>query len=266
MSGLIGTGTGAWPRGEVNSCLYSFFRRIARQFQCKGIWWDTICIPREKAARSVAINRIQSNYENARITLVHDCYLREWEWTNEEADEETAAETACFAIIMSPWFSRGWTALELAKSRKVKIVFKGPLIKDLDEILAKAPSGFARDGIVKLRNKSITNVDDLLATLGPRHTSWPRDLAIISGLLVGVKIQSDASQQGIYKRVLQKMETVNHGHLFHNLLTMSEGYSWCPVSLLDLPPVLKGITLPITKNESVGMWRVFNLYTIPEQE
>jgi hypothetical protein len=246
-----GTGTGSWPRGEVNSCLYSFFRGIAKQFQCKGIWWDTICIPKEKAARSIAINRIQSNYENARITLVHDCYLREWEWT----DKETAAETACFAIIMSPWFSRGWTALELAKSRKVKIVFKGPLIKDLDEILTEAPPGLARDGIVKLRNKSITNVDDLLATLGPRHTSWPRDLAIISGLLVGVKIHSNASQQGIYKSVLQKMKTVNHGHLFHNLPTMSGGFSWCPVSLLDLPLGLKGITPPITKYENVGMWK-----------
>jgi hypothetical protein len=191
------------------------------------------------------------NYENARITLVHDCYLREWEWT----DKETAAETACFAIIMSPWFSRGWTALELAKSRKVKIVFKGPLIKDLDEILAEAPPGLARDGIVKLRNKSITNVDDLLATLGPRHTSWPRDVAIISGLLVGVKIHSNASQQGIYKSVLQKMKTVNHGHLFHNLPTMSGGFSWCPVSLLDLPLGLKGITPPITKHENVGTWK-----------
>jgi hypothetical protein len=124
-------------KGRSTIASIPFFRGIAELFQCKGIWWDTICIPNEKAARSKAINKIQSNYENARITLVHDCYLRNWTWDD--------PETACFAIIMSPWFSRGWTSLELAKSRKVKVLFKGtysPLIKDLDEdILAKVSSG-----------------------------------------------------------------------------------------------------------------------------
>src|SRR5271156_6840007 len=94
-----GTGAGAWPDGEVNECLYKYFKRIAQQFQCEGIWWDTLCIPKEKAAREKAIRKIQSNYENARITLVHDIFLRSWKWDR---------KTACFAILMSPWFSRGW--------------------------------------------------------------------------------------------------------------------------------------------------------------
>lgn len=60
-----GTGAGAWRDGNVNKCLYRFFRGIAKQFQCDGIWWDTLCIPREKAAHNKAIQKIQSNYENA---------------------------------------------------------------------------------------------------------------------------------------------------------------------------------------------------------
>ena len=71
-----GTGTGAWTDGAVNECLYAFFREIAERFQCEGIWWDTLCIPREKAARNKAIQEIQTNYEDARVTLVHDCFLR----------------------------------------------------------------------------------------------------------------------------------------------------------------------------------------------
>lgn len=43
-----GTGTGAWKQGEVNECLYNYFRGIAKRFQCEGIWWDTICIPKDK--------------------------------------------------------------------------------------------------------------------------------------------------------------------------------------------------------------------------
>ncbi|KAH8748290.1 hypothetical protein F5883DRAFT_436584, partial [Diaporthe sp. PMI_573] len=163
-----GTGIGAWSNGEVNECLYTFFQDIATQFQCEGIWWDTLSIPTGKTARNMAIQKIPSNYQDARITLVHDRFLRNWEW-----DEDTA----CFAILMSPWFSRGWTAVELAKSRKVKVIFRGPcgpLIKDLDEqILAKndethGPRKEASDIIRNLR-EGITNLNRLFSVLGPRH-------------------------------------------------------------------------------------------------
>jgi hypothetical protein len=271
-----GTGTGAWPRGEVNECLYTFFRVIAEQFQCEGIWWDTICMPKEKGARSKAINKIDSNYEGARITLVHDSFLRNWEWVG--------AESACFVIIMSPWFSRGWTALELAKSRKVKVVFKGPLIKDLDEdILAKTDGSptpsrhlIATEAIVNLRSKGITEVNNLLTVLGPRHTSWPRDIPKISGLLVGLEILPDASQQDTYQRVLKKIRKVSHEHLFHNSATMSKGFSWCSTSLLDMPLVPSMTPLDIEEHTTtlrieengdvVGTWKVFDLDNIAEEK
>ena len=227
-----GTGAGAWRDGAVNKCLYNFFRGIAEQFQCEGIWWDTICIPRDKATRSKAIQSIQSNYQDARITLVHDCFLRNWEWN---------PETACFAILMSPWFSRGWTALELAKSRKVKVIFKGRcglVIKDLDEeILAKEndPNSPRKEASRIIRNlrKKLTSLNDLLTALGPRHTSWPKDLATISALLVGVV--PDELQQNTYKNILQKIGRLSPGHLFHNAATMSAGFSWCPTSLFNMP-------------------------------
>ena len=70
---------------------------------------------KRKAACSKAVVYIWRNYEDVRITLVHDCFLRNWEWVN--------LEVARFAIIISLWFSRGWTSLELAKSRKAKVLF-----------------------------------------------------------------------------------------------------------------------------------------------
>ncbi|KAI9695103.1 MAG: hypothetical protein M1820_008928 [Bogoriella megaspora] len=111
-----GTRAGTWPTGEVNNCLYGFFWRAASQLGCDGIWWDALCIPSEKDARAKALKRMHRNYELAEVTLVHDCFLRSIEWVD--------GETACLAILMSPWFSRGWTALELAKSRKVKVAFR----------------------------------------------------------------------------------------------------------------------------------------------
>jgi hypothetical protein len=101
-----GTGAGMRPSDGVNICLYQFFSHLARTLKCDGIWWDSICVPSDRVARAKAINNMHLNYGKAAYTLVHDCFLRDTEFDNPEA--------ACIAIIMSPWFSRGWTALELA--------------------------------------------------------------------------------------------------------------------------------------------------------
>jgi hypothetical protein len=138
---------------------------------------------------------------------------------------------------MSPWFSRGWTALELAKSRKVKVIFKGPyglLIQDLDEqILAKEDEddGPHKEASRIIRNlrQGITTLNSLLTVLGSRYTSWPKDRAIISGLLADVELpnnsQKDIWQQDIYKGILMKIHKVSLGHLFYNSATMPK-VSW----------------------------------------
>ncbi|KAJ5712168.1 hypothetical protein N7488_006324 [Penicillium malachiteum] len=255
-----GTGTGAWNPGEVNECLWQFFLRIAEQFQCEGIWWDTLCIPRSKVARNKAIEKIQGNYQDARITLVHDQFLRSWPWD---------PETACFAILMSPWFSRGWTALELAKSRKVKVLFKGPhgpILKDMDEdILVEfdeeytSPRQEASRIISNLR-KDINSLDDLLNVLGPRYTSWPKDIATISALLADVHRKEQ--QQDTYKSILKKFGRIAPGHLFHNATTMTKEFSWCPAKLFDLPAANSKDDLFILPNGDVkGDWCVISAGT-----
>ncbi|KAH8744242.1 hypothetical protein F5882DRAFT_313205, partial [Hyaloscypha sp. PMI_1271] len=164
-----GTGAGTWGWGKVNKCLYTFFCKIARDFQCEGCWWDTISIPLEDDIRGKALSNMHNNYADARITLVHDLYLRQCEWAD--------AETACFAIVMSPWYSRGWTSLELAKSHKVKILFKSRddpyVIKDLDidilsQIDSSSPYNDIAESIRKLRGPSIESFGHLLGILGPR--------------------------------------------------------------------------------------------------
>ncbi|KAI1078312.1 hypothetical protein F5B20DRAFT_571767 [Whalleya microplaca] len=163
-----GTGAGTWPSKQVNECLYRYFKRIAQQFQCEGIWWDTLCVPSDRSVRSKALRIMHRNYEYARVTLVHDRFLRNLPFDG--------PERACLAIVLSSWFTRGWTALELAKSRKVKIIFKDS-IKDLDtDILGKTQEGnFAAQAIKDLRRAQFSDVGNLLAALGPRYTS--RDIA-----------------------------------------------------------------------------------------
>ena len=98
-----GTGAGVWKVGQVNKCLWGFWVDIARRLGCDGVWWDTACIPQDKAARSKALNNLHHNYAVAKYTVVHDLYLAGIEWKNDGSP--------CIALVLSPWFTRGWTAL-----------------------------------------------------------------------------------------------------------------------------------------------------------
>jgi ankyrin repeat protein len=264
-----GTGAGSQARGHVNSCLLEFFQNFAVTFNCEGIWWDTICIPTKKALREKALKRMQLNYKAAAVTLVHDCFLRECEWRD--------ADLACFYIVMSPWFSRGWTALELQMSQNVQIIFKGPqgpITKDLDKDILQAKSNIgtttkpevAKDILKRLRGEEVDRLDHLLAVLGPRHTSWPRDMAIISGLMIGIQLPENYAHQKIYQEVLQKLGKISHAHLFHNSATMTHGYNWCPTNIYDLPVTLSANTLQIEENGNLfGEWNIMSLDHIKDE-
>jgi ankyrin repeat protein len=264
-----GTGAGSQARGDVNSCLLHFFRRFAENFNCEGLWWDTICIPTKKELREKALKRMHLNYKAAAVTLVHDCFLRECEWRD--------ADLACFYIVMSPWFSRGWTALELKMSQNVQIIFKGPkgpITKDLDKDILQAKSNnstttkheVAKDILKRLRGEEVDRLDLLLAILGSRHTSWPRDMAIISGLMIGIELPDDYAHQKIYQEILQKLGKISHAHLFHSSATMTNGYNWCPTNIYDLPVTFSSQTLQIEDNGNLfGEWNILSLDLISDE-
>lgn len=70
---------------------------------------------------------MHTNYENVTVTIIHDLFLRKMPFQD--------SITACFCIIMSSCFTRGWTALELAKSRRVKIIFADAILNLDSDVL-----------------------------------------------------------------------------------------------------------------------------------
>ncbi|CAI7641948.1 unnamed protein product [Penicillium bialowiezense] len=264
-----GTGAGNQLPGHVNNCLLEFFHGFAQKFNCEGIWWDTICIPMTKDLREKALKDMHQNYETAAVTLVHDCFLRDCKWID--------ADSACFYIVLSPWFSRGWTALELIMSPNVQVIFRdddGPITKDLDKDILEAKSndssspfhGVARRMLQRLRGKKVGQLNDLLAILGSRHTSWPRDMAIISGLMMGIELPETFAHQKIYQEILQELGEISHAHLFHNSATMANGYNWCPTNIYDLPVTLPEKFLQIEKNGNLfGEWDIMPLDHIKDE-
>ncbi|EGX53750.1 hypothetical protein AOL_s00004g409 [Orbilia oligospora ATCC 24927] len=123
-----GTGVGEHP-GRINKCLFLLFKEFAEKLDCKGIWWDTISLPSNKNKKIKSLQIMHQNYKRAKHTVVYDLELADFLWSDDGRP--------CLALVLSSWFSRGWTALELRSSRSVKVVFKdqsgsGLVLKDLD--------------------------------------------------------------------------------------------------------------------------------------
>ncbi|KAI3318305.1 hypothetical protein HD806DRAFT_526447 [Xylariaceae sp. AK1471] len=168
-----GTGERRTGSGEANSCLVEYFTNIAQGLGCSGIWWDAICLP-TGSAKTAAIDTMLLNYENATVTLVHDEALVNLDWSKDGSP--------AVALVLSSWFTRGWTAAELFASRghPVKVLFRNPkgtnglpLVKDLDDdILAWEPGAMGTVDDVEVNDEwSNYRADHLLdrADMVARH-------------------------------------------------------------------------------------------------
>ncbi|KAL9631519.1 MAG: hypothetical protein Q9204_004195 [Flavoplaca sp. TL-2023a] len=233
-----GTGVGIGQPGRVNSCLVQYFNTVMQRLDCNGLWWDAISIPVERQARTRALNRMHENYQYAKSTIVHDRWLTQFPWNDDGSP--------CVALLLSSWFSRAWTALELISSKSVKVLFRGadetsPLIKDLDnDILAPQNAVLCRGYYIAssiLRRLRVTSFD----TLGKIHTvletravSYARDRMIIANLLAGARIvEEQGSQAQLTRNLITFYGKVESIFLLHGHATMRDSgpWSWCPPSL-----------------------------------
>lgn len=240
-----GTGVGVQEAGEVNPCLFDYFKDIAAELGCNGVWWDTISIPTDRKARARALNGMQRVFANANWTVVHDEFLVQFPWSDDGLP--------CIAVILSSWFTRGWTALELFFSPRVKIIFKdgktdSRVLKDLDKDIlapharpcpdASLEHWIATEAVLQFRDRPDPAFDrgEFLHSLALRTTSWPRDRAVIAALMAGVKtLEPGMTQAEITRRTVTRLIRLSSNFLFHGFPTMTDqgSFSWCPHSLFS---------------------------------
>ncbi|KAL0258678.1 hypothetical protein SLS55_006179 [Diplodia seriata] len=262
-----GTGVGLKTPGTVNRCLFDYFADVSERLSCKGIWWDTICVPEDDDARKTAILRMNSDYENAAFTVVHDASLVNFEWREDGSP--------CVALFLSDWFTRGWTAIELCISRHVKVLFKDPdfpngppLIKDLDKDVLPSAKHLCHLGVrnaqhiitkfrefrhenerpsesntrsTKIRKSGLINdfknLTDVIAT---RTTSRKKDEMVIAGLLGLEELDESLDSAAITKQIIARFAAhIPRSILFHKEPTIcsSGPWSWCLSCLYDIVAV-----------------------------
>lgn len=265
ISHVWADGTGAGDpevmQGHVNSCLFEMFCDIARKLHCLGVWWDAVCIP-DGEFKKASLKLMQKNYSAAKYTVVHDLYLRHMRWID--------AESACLALVLSSWFTRAWTALELSGSDDIYVIFKsdnrpGYVLKNLDrDILLPGRVGgsacqlVTRSIIQTLRKETKAfrsfggeisymklPVNDILIALSGRSLSKRNDRPIIACLHAEVELPAIESKKtntnetdpppdpNLCRRVLQG-RGIKAENLFH-MAEAAKGFGWQPMSLFDLP-------------------------------
>ncbi|KAI0183246.1 hypothetical protein EV127DRAFT_487324 [Xylaria flabelliformis] len=235
-----GTGAGRNP-GTVNKCLLGFWKDIANKLKCEAIKWDVISEPGNRDLRSKALSTMHLNYKTATVAIVHDKYLLNIPWSHDG--------TPCIALVLSPWFTRGWTALELARSTEVKALFKNtdgdePVIKDLHkDILTSSPAEASRAHWlatmwIKRILEPVDDIGDIVTILSQRTTSKAGDRPIISALLADVP-DPDAEnvESAITEQILGYLGRIPQGCLLHGQTTIRDSgrLSWCTSSLDDVP-------------------------------
>ncbi|KAI1739503.1 hypothetical protein F4680DRAFT_421742 [Xylaria scruposa] len=242
-----GTGIGLRKAGTVNACLFKYFMDIAIRLGAEAVWWDAVSVPVEKHARAKAMSGMADQYANASYTIVHDSHLLSYPWSKEVNGKRNGGP--CLALVLSSWFTRGWTAVELALSKNVIVLFKGetedkPTLVDLNEIVSSDPRTCTRghwlaSQLIQRLRKPIENVGDLLAILSQRITSWARDRSEISAVLAGAKIDYDSEDTAskITQKTIIHLGKIPHSCLLHNTSTMSTtgSFSWCPATIDGMP-------------------------------
>ncbi|KAI4864864.1 hypothetical protein F4820DRAFT_458590 [Hypoxylon rubiginosum] len=215
------------------------------------------------------------NFSRATYVVVHDQELVNMPWTD--------SPNAAIAVLVSSWFTRGWTAAEFYSTRKkrnsVKVLFKNPddtlkpLIKDLDRDILSRPQQattlvhFKASTILRGVRGDITDLRGLLQVLRTRSTSWDRDKTVVAGLMTLDQRTVDTSQStpALTRSILLELTTVPKTSIFHNKVPMAleGGWSWCPPSIFDLdastfsgvrPDIASGRQQPllIDKDGSIG--------------
>ena len=244
-----GTGAGVQKPGLVNQCLVKFFLDLAKFLGCSEIWWDTICVPladtdEEKKARQIAISRMHKNFADAKHVVIHDEYLLRIPW----AEDGTPA----VALVLSPWFSRGWTALELSVSHSVKVLYRHPtihseyVVKDLHEdVLVNGPFGclgqVAASFVIETLLGRPRTLLDLITILSTRSTSWNRDRMAIAALLARMKDFDYSSPRAeITQSIIALYGKFRKTLLHHEQAPLIDQgpFAWCPSNLFLSPAEL----------------------------
>lgn len=234
-------------------------------------WIDSLCIPRDRGTRKLAISMMSKTYSSASATVVLDKRIK-------KCDFKRSLETKMVALSLSTWQERLWTLQESSLSKRVVFMFQNDLVLAetiLDESGVKIHRpvvGTAHLLLDNLTNWVLTDqvtVGGLQRNLYRRTSSKSDDECLAVALFLNIDVRPLLEVEG-EERMIHFWNEVQHvpkGIILHNLDKISrDGYRWAPRSIMNQKQAivldLKDKSATVTKS---GLKARYWVYKLPTQ-
>lgn len=242
-------GQGGRPEDGMNLCLHRRYCKLAEKHHCDSYWIDTACIPNDKVLRTEAIRKINTVFQDSKITLICDKDLMAIDIPN--VTDLVRWETIMATLLVCDWNIRAWTLLEAVKGkRRLYILTKSNhAVNFLDGALLLTRSGpldlvaslSAADHLLPSPSpttQTMTSFEEVGHVLSHRHASREGDDIAIWSLL------STGRYHDTMPGLLLDIQTVRTGFLMSSSpRCVAEGFGWAPQT--PRLRTIKGTVYPI---------------------
>ena len=242
-------GQGGRPEDGINLCLHRRYCTLATLHCCESYWIDTACIPNDSISRTEAIKKIDTVFQDNKITLICDKDLMAIDIPN--VLDLQRWEIIVSTLLVCDWNIRAWTLLEAVKGKRQLYILteSNHAVNFLDGISLLARSG-PLDLVVSLSavdyllpspassTQTMTNFEEVGHVLSHRHASREGDDIAIWSLL------STGSYLSTMPDLLRHVRVVKTGFLVSSSPRCAvEGFGWAPQT--PRLRTIKGTVYPI---------------------
>lgn len=264
-------GLGSTTEEGIPECQIQYLMETSLHAAGTSMFWiDSLCIPRDRATRKLAISMMSKTYSSASATVVLGQRIK-------RCDFKWSLETRIVALSLSTWQERLWTLQESSLSRRVIFMFENDLVlaeKIIEESGVKIHRPVVRTAHILLDNfTNWVHTDDvtvggLQRNLYRRTSTKPGDesLAVAPFLNIDVKPLLEVEGEERMMRFWDEVQHVPKGIIFHNLEKLSrDGYRWAPRSIMNQKNAVvldvRDMSATVTKSGLKGVYWVYKLRT-----
>lgn len=231
-------GLGSTTEAGIPKCQVEFLMETSLRAAGTPLFWiDSLCIPKIRETRKLAISMMSETYRSASVTIVLDRKIK-------RCDFKRSLETRIVALSLSTWQGRLWTLPESSLSKRVIFVFESDLVLAETIIKESGPKIYrpvVRTGHLLLDNLSNWVNDDqvtvggLQRNLYRRTSSKPDDECLAVAPFLNIDVSPLLAVEGEERmiRFWDKVKFVPRAIVLCTPKISRDGYRWAPRSLMN---------------------------------
>jgi hypothetical protein len=233
-------GLGSDTERGLPTCQVKYLRDLAVEVSgTPYIWIDSLCIPRLRKLRDLALAQMSESYRSSYVTIVLDAGIM----TRSTLESN---QSQLLAVSLSTYQERLWTLSESVLSSRITFAFKNEM-KSSKDLLDMS----ATDQHLPVIRTSLSLLDNLShgmhagdVTIGAlqrnlcrRTSSWPTDESLATASIMGLDLKQllEVNDDERMMRFWKMANYVPRDIIIETSLKLQrDGFRWAPQSLMDL--------------------------------